>query len=48
MPRLAVDTADLLARVDAIAPVIVAHRNEAETKGELSRAVVAALQHPNW
>ncbi len=34
---------DLLARVDAIAPVIAAHRDEAERDGELSAEVVDAL-----
>jgi alkylation response protein AidB-like acyl-CoA dehydrogenase len=44
MPRLAVDTTELLARVDAITPVIAAHRNAAETNGELAAPVVEALK----
>jgi alkylation response protein AidB-like acyl-CoA dehydrogenase len=44
MSQAAIDSAELLARLDAIAPVIVAHRNEAEVTGDLSSAVVEALK----
>ncbi len=44
MPYLDPEHADLLARVDAIAPVIMAHREEAERDGELSTVVVDALK----
>ena len=44
MPRPESDCDELLARVDAIAPIIVAHREQAENDGELSPVVVAALK----
>ena len=44
MPRPKTDCKELLARVAAIAPVIVAHREDAEINGELSVAVVDALK----
>jgi alkylation response protein AidB-like acyl-CoA dehydrogenase len=44
MPQSSIDRAELLARVDAIEPLIVAHRSEAEAQGDLSASVVEALQ----
>ena len=44
MPRSEIDCKQLLARVEEIASVIAAHRDEAETQGELSAAVVDALK----
>ena len=39
-----IDAAELLARVEAIAPVIAAHRDEAESRGDPSAAVIDALR----
>jgi alkylation response protein AidB-like acyl-CoA dehydrogenase len=44
MSHAVIDSAELLARLDAVAPVILAHRNEAEATGDLSSAVVEALK----
>lgn len=44
MPRTDTHVEELLARVDSIAPLIVAHRARAETEAELSVIVVDALK----
>jgi len=44
MPQSSIDGADLLARIDSIAPLIVAHRDAAEATGDLSLPVVEALK----
>jgi len=44
MPQSSIDVAELLARLDEIAPMIVEHRDEAERTGDLSLPVVEALK----
>lgn len=44
MPQSSIDGAELLARLDSIATLIVAHRDEAEATGDLSPPVVEALK----